>query len=258
MAQFIQHRRNIPVELICKSEPMYYYLGGNKGGMLIGATQRIATMYQATEDNESHRQVVQSIFENLINQLEQDAADYKRETDAISRTFRKKSKILQKNMVDIPKTHAHTIGVTHPIFHRILGVVHSLDNNMATLEKLWLMGFLDEQAYKNAKMKLASVLTLFSNNVFQITNQLRSTTKARGNTRHQINQQIKTAVETNSEQESEIKLSNIDGESTNEAAADVDSTVSDLDGALTSVDSEPLTDDDIGQMLGAEEMKESA
>lgn len=255
MAKFIQRRRNIPVEVICKSEPMYHYLGDSKGGILVGAIQRIATMYNATEDNPEHRQVVESIFDNQIAQLEQDAKDYKRETDIIRRTYRKDRKLFEEHEISIPKNHMHIIGITHPIFHRVINVVHSLDNNMSALEILWLMGVLDEQSYKNAKMKLSSILSLFTNNVYKVTNQLRSTTEVRGNTRHQINEQIASAVQSDGTMTSseEVELSEEP-----EMLANAEVAISALDNTLTADDENPLSENEIGQMLGVEALKESA
>lgn len=186
MAEFKQMRRHLPVSVVCRSETMYRYLG-QKGSQLIGATQRIATMYEATEDNDDNRNVVISIFDTHFENMEQSQVEFARQADAVKRKVRKRQSLPE---VQVPDNHKFTVDVTHPIFQRVLAVIRKLDNSMAIMEVLWMMGELDEERYKYAKMKLASSLSRFSNDVFRVTNQLRSLDSGRGTTQQRVNQQI--------------------------------------------------------------------
>ncbi|MEZ9856224.1 hypothetical protein AB4347_19700, partial [Vibrio breoganii] len=91
MAEFKQMRRHIPVSIVCRSETMYRYLG-QKGGQLVGATQRIATLYESTEDNDENRDAVVSIFETNFEHLEEGQGEFARQADAVKRKYRKQNR----------------------------------------------------------------------------------------------------------------------------------------------------------------------
>ncbi|MDA0155838.1 hypothetical protein OH460_26315 [Vibrio sp. Makdt] len=189
MAEFKQMRRHIPVSIVCRSETMYRYLG-QKGGQLVGATQRIATLYESTEDNDENRDAVVSIFETNFEHLEEGQSEFARQADAVKRKYRKQNRNVPFPEIEVPDNHKVVIDVTHPVFQRVLQVIRKFDNSMAVMEVLWMVGDVDEERYKYAKIKLASTMSRFSNDVFRITNQLRSLDTGRGTTHQRVNQQI--------------------------------------------------------------------
>lgn len=65
---------------------------------------------------------------------------------------------------------------------------------MSIIETLWMMGELEEERYKYAKIKLASTITSFSNEVFRVTNHLKNLDTGRGTTEHRINQQLSAMI----------------------------------------------------------------
>lgn len=190
MSDFVQMRRHLPYDLECRSETMYHYLGKN-GGNLVGSMQRIAMLYIATEENAEHRSVVESISATNFEILTKNLKDFQQQVEALKRIARKESKgPLNLPHLQVPDNHKFTIGITHPIFNKLIENLRYFDNGMATLEVLWLMGLLDEDRYKFARMKLASTFSHFSNEVYRITNRLRDMDQGRGSTSRRVNQQI--------------------------------------------------------------------
>lgn len=189
MAEFKQMRRHIPVSIVCRSETMYRYLG-QKGGQLVGATQRIATLYESTEDNDVNRDAVVSIFGTNFENMEEGQREFARQADAVKRKYRKQNRDVPFPEIEVPENHKFIVDVTHPVFQRVLHVIRKFDNSMAVMEVLWMVGDVDEERYKYAKIKLSSTLSRFSNDVFRTTNQLRSLDTGRGSTQQRVNQQI--------------------------------------------------------------------
>lgn len=256
MADFKQMRRHIPESVLCRSEAMYRYLG-TKGGQLVGSTQRVATMYESTENNEDNREVVVSIFEGLFETLEQGQTEFSKQTDAVKREWNRKNRKSGRKFpnVEAPDTHSFTFEITHPIFQRVISVVRKIDNSMAIMETLWMLGELEEQRYKNAKMKLASTLSRFSNDVFGITNKLRSLDPGRGNTQQRINSQINAQLAAVTEDPEAAVLD----ESVADTSINKVSEQSDNTSVLKSSDENPLMEEDIDSVLASQEtLKESA
>ncbi|USD58926.1 hypothetical protein J4N45_10330 [Vibrio sp. SCSIO 43140] len=256
MADFKQMRRHIPESVLCRSEAMYRYLG-TKGGQLIGSTQRVATMYESTENNDGNREVVVSIFEGLFETLEQGQSEFSKQTDAVKREWNRKNRKSGRKLpnVEAPDSHSFTFEITHPIFQRVISVVRKMDNSMAVMETLWMLGELEEQRYKNAKMKLASTLSRFSNDVFGITNKLRSLDPGRGNTQQRINSQINAQLAAVSDEPESV----VSDESLADAPINQVSEQSDNTSVLVSSDENPLMAEDIDSVLASQEsLKEGA
>lgn len=248
MAEFKQMRRHIPEKMLCRSETMYRYLR-TKGGQLVGATQRVATMYESTEDNEENRKVVISIFDGLFETLEDSQAEFQKQVSAFKRDWNRKNRKSAKEFpkTNAPDTHSFTFEITHPIFQRMITAIRKMDNSMTIMETLWMMGELEEQHYVNARIKMGSTISRFTNEIFSITNKLRTLDPGRGNTRQRINNQI------------DAQLASVTEPSENEDASMLVSEDGENSTVLVSSDANPLETEEIGSVLSSQEaLKESA
>ncbi|MGR5159219.1 hypothetical protein [Vibrio owensii] len=178
-------RRSLERYIECKSETMHLFLK-ERGGTFFAAIQRVAMMYQYTDDNEEHRAAVDANFKPLFEQMVEGVDEFRLEARAIKRRIKKKSIELQTVTPDFYK---HQVPLTHWIFDDVIQKLQIIDRHLASLEALWILREIDDSQYRNIRLRSIRPFGTLNNEIYRITNQMRKVT-TRGKARTQINRQI--------------------------------------------------------------------
>ena len=180
-------RRSLERFIKCKSETVHMYLN-ERGGQLYGAIERVATMYQYTDDNVEHRAAVEANFKPLFDDLLSSVNEIERE----GKSFARANKKLDQQKIVVPEHYNHQVPFTHWLFNDVIDSLEKIDSMVSRLEVYWIRGIIDDSQMRNIRIRSIRPFGQFTNRIYEITNKLRSMSNG-GRMRDQVRRQVMTS-----------------------------------------------------------------
>ncbi|WP_299021013.1 hypothetical protein [uncultured Photobacterium sp.] len=189
MAEIEIKRRALERYIDCKSETVHLFLS-ERGGAFFGAIQRVATLLQYTDDDESHRQAVTANFDPLFDELNDGIEEFRREARAIKRAHRKAT----VPAIVTPDYFNHLVPVTHWIFNDVIKKLEIIDGLVSRIEGYWLLGLVTDSQMRNVRLRAIRPFGTLNNDIYRITNQLKAISSG-GRIRNQVRTQVSSFLD---------------------------------------------------------------